>query len=132
MAALLLPATRCWHAGKVEPRKACLQVAESLHHFAGQGDAAAVRERLDGGASVNERDSDGATPLHWAADRGAAAMVEVLLDRGANVAACDAGGMTPLHYAATSGNEKARAHIFGMLIDLPSWRRPDGVNCAAS
>ena len=85
-----------------------VQAAESLHHFAGQGDAAAVQARLGGGADVNARDGDGATPLHWAADRGDAAMVELLLARGADVAACDGEGMTSLHYAALSGREQVR------------------------
>jgi ankyrin repeat protein len=87
------------------------QAAESLHHFAGQGDVAKVQDLIEAGADVDQQDADGASPLHWAADRGAADVAQCLLDRGADVSVRDASGMTALHYAACSGQREVRSTV---------------------
>lgn len=80
--------------------------AETLHHFAGQGNLQRVKQMLGGSQGVNSRDEEGCTPLHWACDRGAEDVVCWLLDAQADVNAQDTSGMTPLHYAAMSEHEE--------------------------
>lgn len=63
------------------------------------GDAAALRERLDAGASANSVTHQGVTALHVAAGVGDEAAALLLLERGADPNSADAGGQTPLHHA---------------------------------
>ena len=75
------------------------------------GDARAIREALDKGASVNARDEHGNTPLMLAAVYGDVASMKLLLDRGAQVNVSNAEGATPLIRAAYD-YDKAR-----LLVD---------------
>ena len=71
-----------------------------------QGDIAAVRALLSGGADVNAAQGDGMTALHWAAERGSPELAEMLLYAGAAVEPVTRiGGYTPLHIAARTGSE---------------------------
>ncbi len=63
----------------------------------------AVRALLAGGADVDARTDDGATPLHLAAVSGDAAAIRALLTGGATVNTRADDGFTPLHHAAWSG-----------------------------
>ncbi len=68
--ALLLPVQE-------DPGTALLRAAE-------QGNAAAVRELVDGGAPVDAENRYGATPLFFAAERGRLDIVRILLEAGAD------------------------------------------------
>jgi uncharacterized protein len=68
------------------------------------GDAGGVERLLAGGAGVESRDRDRATPLIAAALSDQPAVAELLLSKGADVMARNAGGFTPLHAAAYSGS----------------------------
>ena len=68
-----------------------------LHIAAGNGQVAAVKVLLKGGAKIGEKDDEhGSTPLHWAAFGGQAAAAQTLLDTGAEVNAKNNRGQTPL------------------------------------
>ena len=69
-----------------------------------RGDAAAVADLLDGGADVNEPQSDGATALHWAVHGDFPELAALLIDAGADVSARNRAGVTPLSLAAETGN----------------------------
>lgn len=78
------------------------------------GDLAAMRQRLDTGASVDEPDPKlKTTPLAWAAIRGDVEAVRLLLDRGADLGARNGDGSTPLHSAAFLG----RADVVELLLE---------------
>ena len=82
-----------------------------------QGDIAAVRALLSGGADVNAAQGDGMTALHWAAERGSPELAEMLLYAGAAVEPVTRiGGYTPLHIAARTGSEA----IARLLLDAGS------------
>ena len=76
---------------------------EALFEVVSAGDTAAVEKALAGGADVDSRARDQATPLIAASLAGQLAIAELLLDKGADVMARNAGGFTPLHAAAFSG-----------------------------
>eukprot|EP00747_Dinoflagellata_sp_TGD_P162199 gnl/TRDRNA2_/TRDRNA2_179538_c0_seq1.p1 gnl/TRDRNA2_/TRDRNA2_179538_c0~~gnl/TRDRNA2_/TRDRNA2_179538_c0_seq1.p1 ORF type:complete len:340 (+),score=88.77 gnl/TRDRNA2_/TRDRNA2_179538_c0_seq1:119-1138(+) len=67
------------------------------------GNAAAVKELLDQGMSLQAEDRVGRTALHVAAKAGATEVVNLLLQRGADVDVTDSWDETPLHHAARAG-----------------------------
>jgi hypothetical protein len=71
-------------------------------------DPAAVRRRLEEGASINGPTPDDSTPLHGAAAAGCIESVRLLIEAGADPAARNAAGRTPLH-AAAAGPDRADA-----------------------
>ena len=82
-----------------------------------EGDIAAVRALLAGGADVNAAQGDGMTALHWAAERGDADLAAMLLYAGAVVEPVTRiGGYTPLHIAARTGSDAVAL----MLLDAGS------------
>ncbi|MEP7116423.1 MAG: ankyrin repeat domain-containing protein [Acidobacteriota bacterium] len=85
----------------------------ALADAAMRGDAAAVRDLLAHGASVNGAQGDGMTALHWAAERGHRDLAIALLAAGANVSAVTRlGGFMPLHLAARAGH----ADVVSVLV----------------
>lgn len=70
-----------------------------------KGDAAAVKQLLDGGVPVDSKYRYDRTPLSFAADRGQLDIVTLLLERGANPDAQDTFyNNTPLAWAAYKGH----------------------------
>lgn len=85
----------------------------ALHTAALNGNAAAARGLLRGGADPNERDGEGRTPGHLAGLCEDAETMRELLKGGMDPNAKDATGETPGHWAAGVGRED-------MLADLES------------
>ncbi len=80
------------------------QGGNELHWMAFKGDAAAVKELLEGGADVNKTVDNGNTPLHLAAYKGHAEVVGILLAHGARMDARNHAGFTPLDWARRKGH----------------------------
>ena len=68
------------------------------------GDTSGVEQALAGGANVDSRAADQATPLMAAALGNQTAIAELLLNKGADPMARNSGGLTPLHAAAYAGS----------------------------
>ncbi|XP_071732599.1 acyl-CoA-binding domain-containing protein 1-like isoform X2 [Rutidosis leptorrhynchoides] len=81
------------------------QKLDAIHDFAREGDVQNLLKCLEGGISVDTKDSEGRTPLHWAVDRGHTDVAELLLSKNADVNIKDNEGQTPLHYAAVCERE---------------------------
>ncbi|MBI5410745.1 MAG: ankyrin repeat domain-containing protein [Nitrospirae bacterium] len=81
-----------------QARNAALLVA------AGNGDAAAVREKLDQGAEINGVYANGVTALILAAENGHREVVTLLLERGADAKTQDQQGRDALMLAAYKGH----------------------------
>jgi ankyrin repeat protein len=60
-----------------------------------------VKFLIQNGASVNSKNSTGATPIHYATSSEA---IELLLEHGADINQQDRYGWAPLHSAVVSGN----------------------------
>ena len=78
--------------------------AGQLHDAARGGDIVQLRQLLDAGGNLEERDGTKETPLISAALAGHADIVAELLKRGADISARNDRGLTPLHAAAYGGS----------------------------
>lgn len=67
-------------------------------------DVAAVKERIQAGDDIDERDVFEQTALHWAAKYESLEIVQLLLDAGAKPNARDEDGEIPLDNAKRSNN----------------------------
>lgn len=76
--------------------------AGELHDAAGKGDIVKVRQLIEQGADVNDRDAWQNTPLHWAAGRGKTEVAALLIQQGADIKVRDINQNTPLHFAANN------------------------------
>lgn len=63
-----------------------------------------VRELIQSGANVNEKNNSGYTALHIASGNGCDEIIKELLQGGANINEKDIAGMTPLHIASKRGS----------------------------
>ena len=70
-------------------------------------DVSEAKRLLAGGADVNERNRNGASPLHQAATDGRVEIIRLLLQHGARHDALDGLNNTPLHAAAENGRTQA-------------------------
>ncbi|UCG85185.1 MAG: serine hydrolase, partial [Gemmatimonadota bacterium] len=71
-----------------------------LHMAALQGNVEAVREHIEAGSDLNERDAYGSTPLIVAAAFGQAEVARALIEAGADLDLANNDGGTALHTAA--------------------------------
>jgi len=79
-------------------------LAGPLHDAARAGNLDEVRQLLDSGANIEDRDKTRETPLISAALAGSDEVVAELIKRGADVTARNDRGLTPLHAAAYGGS----------------------------
>jgi len=75
----------------------------SLHSAALQGNTEAVRQHIEAGADLDEKDAFGSSPLNIAATFGKTEVAEALIEAGADLAIADNQGSRPLHIAAFFG-----------------------------
>ncbi|KAJ6677382.1 ACYL-COA-BINDING DOMAIN-CONTAINING PROTEIN 2 [Salix viminalis] len=90
---------------------------DAIHSFAREGEVNNLIKCIDGGVSVNLKDSEGRTPLHWAVDRGHLNIAEVLVGKNADINAKDNDGQTPLHYAAVCEREAIAEYLVKQNAD---------------
>ncbi|UCF20540.1 MAG: serine hydrolase [Gemmatimonadota bacterium] len=86
------------------PLPACGQESPTpsvnIHLAALQGNIEVIRQHLEAGSDLNERDAYGSTPLIVAAAFGRTEVVKVLIEAGADPNSKNNGGATALHTAA--------------------------------
>jgi CubicO group peptidase (beta-lactamase class C family) len=85
----------------------------SLHLAALQGNAAAIRQHIEAGSDLNEKDAYGSTPLIVAAVFGKTEVARALIEAGADMNITNNDGGTALHAAAFL----CRAEIVKALLD---------------
>ncbi|HKS26489.1 MAG TPA: ankyrin repeat domain-containing protein [Pyrinomonadaceae bacterium] len=81
--------------------KSQAQARLSLHRAVDEGDFAALKSLIEGGADVNARSSDEWTPLMLATIKGHTEMVKALLENGADTNARNRKGWTALMFAVS-------------------------------
>ena len=96
-----------------------------LHTAAMDDEPEVVALLLKGGADIEARNEEGATPLHVAAGGNKLEVVALLLDRGADVEVRSATGHTPLHFAAESNKPEVVALLLDRGADIEA-RNYDG------
>lgn len=88
-----------------------------------------MKELIDAGYNVNERDSETVTLLHWAAINNRKEIMVFLIEKGAEVDAV--GGelnATPLHWATRQGHLDAAVILMNAGAD-PTLRDAEGCSC---
>ncbi len=73
---------------------------QSIHEAAFMGNEKAVKQHINAGSDLNEKDQFGSTPLNIAITFNKTAIAKVLIAAGADIHATAADGSTPLHTAA--------------------------------
>ena len=81
------------------------------------GDLAAVRQHIEAGTDLNQRDDFGSTPLVIAAVFDRPEMTDVLLAAGADPTLRDPQGSTPLHIASLLGRTRVVVSLLGAGVD---------------
>jgi Ankyrin repeats (3 copies) len=84
-----------------------------LHQDLQNGDIAALRQHIEQGANLAERDAYGLTPLHRALDLGKRDMAIELIQRGADISARTRNGASPLSLAV----DKGFVDVVDLLLD---------------
>ncbi|MBY5855039.1 ankyrin repeat domain-containing protein [Rhizobium ruizarguesonis] len=101
--------------------------AQTLFDAVASGDRHALEQALAGGAKVDDRAADQATPLIAAALGKQADIVELLLNKGADVTARNSGGFTPLHAAAYAGSAAIARQLLAKGASLDDAANKAGV-----
>ena len=78
-------------------------MTDQLHKAAARGDTASIRELLEAGADVDERDGDGRTPVMTATRGNNVDAVRVLIEAGADIDIRDDRLDNPFLYAGAEG-----------------------------
>ncbi|UCH63141.1 MAG: ankyrin repeat domain-containing protein [Fidelibacterota bacterium] len=86
---------------------------ESLHVAALQGNIETIRQHIEAGSDLNEKDAWGSTPLIAAATFGKTEVAVALIEAGADMEITNNEGSTPLHVAAFF----CRTEIVKALLD---------------
>ncbi|CAG9836359.1 unnamed protein product [Diabrotica balteata] len=93
------------------------------------GALARVKELIEAGYDVNERDPENVTLLHWASINNRKEIMSLFIDKGAEVDAI--GGelqATPLHWATRQGHLDAAVLLMNAGAD-PTLRDAEGCSC---
>jgi ankyrin repeat protein len=85
----------------------------SLHVAALQGNLVAIRQHINAGSDLNQKDAYGSSPLIVAATFGETDAAKALIDAGADMAITNNEGSAPLHIAAFL----CRTEIVQSLLD---------------
>ena len=85
----------------------------SIHIAALQGNIDAIRQHIDAGSDLNEKDAYGSSPLIVATTFGKTEVARALIDAGADMKITNNEGSTPLHIAAFF----CRTEIVKALLD---------------
>src|SRR5436305_2057973 len=80
-----------------------------------RGDIDAVRDLIDKGADINERDSFNSTALHYAVTKRNGEMVDLLLERGADVSVKDTAGEDAIFIAGDNGDVQLVARLKAIM-----------------
>jgi ankyrin repeat protein len=78
--------------------------ADKLHDAAKTGDFAQVKQLVEAGGNVDQRDITERTALSWAAGERHVEIAQFLLEKGADVNARDFANYTPLQHAVLDGD----------------------------
>lgn len=97
----------------------------SLHLAAHNGDLASMQVLLDGGAKVDPRDFEGATPLFRAVAQGNLETARLLLQRGANIRTWRSDNLSPLELAE-GNSEMLELLQADTVLQGPRFRTGDG------
>lgn len=81
-----------------------------------QEDNEAVRQAVDSGFDIDQKDGRGRTALHTAVEHGNLEIVRLLLEKGAKVNAKDKYKTTPIWMLAEADDEQVALEIFQLLI----------------
>ena len=93
-------------------------LADSLHEVAREGDVEGLKQFLDQGADLEQRDETGETLLISAALAGQFGVIEMLIAKGADIHARNDGGLTALHAAAYAGHPDVAALLIKHGTDV--------------
>ena len=91
---------------------------KSIHAAAAAGNARGILAFIQGGVSVNARDSNGRTPLMTASESGVSRAITILLGQSAEIDAIDSEGNTALHHAASKGHVKVISDLIAGGADV--------------
>eukprot|EP00434_Breviolum_minutum_P009067 symbB.v1.2.007983.t1/scaffold496.1/size195705/7 len=80
---------------KADPNSPGLEGMTALMHMINEGNIPVIEALLDCRATLDQRDSSGATPLHFAAMNAKVDVVKLLLDRGAEPSSVNHAGFSP-------------------------------------
>jgi len=110
-------------APRVQQLKPLPELVKALQ----SGDLDRVRQLVETGADLEQRDERGSTAIHYAAC-GQYHIAEYLLAKGADIEATDCDGLTPLHVAFLRGDrtmlELLVKHGANINKPLPDGRTP--------
>lgn len=96
---------------------------QRLFLLAEAGNSKKIKELIDQGADIHQKDHDGWTAFMHAISKNNFNSAKVFLDHGANVDETDRYGTTPLIYVAEYGNTE----VIKSLLDYGA--NPDHKNC---
>lgn len=100
--------------GVADERAASSDSTSKLLAAAARGDTSEVKQLLDSGIDVNDKDEEGRTPLMMAAANGHGSLCQLLLLLGANAGEQDKQGKTALIHAA----ENSQDSVFKAFFDI--------------
>eukprot|EP00210_Caulerpa_lentillifera_P002161 g2075.t1 len=94
------------------------EIAPSMQLFAGEGDVEGLKELMNQGVSVDDKDEEGRTGFHFACGYGEMPCIQFFLENGADVNLADNNKNTAMHYAAGYGQEEAVKILLEKNCDL--------------